>query len=90
MPLWLPGQRDKRLRVANATEQEAEATVRLQHWRLAGEVRELLWSVAIAEARMDLAEQALASAETIEKDVRHRVDAGELAVRRSFLPARKA
>lgn len=79
MPLWMPGQRDKRLRVADATEQEAEALVRLQHWRLAGEVRELLWSVVIAAAEVSLAEQAQASAEKIEADVRHRVAVGELA-----------
>jgi outer membrane protein TolC len=88
MPLWLPGQRDRYRRVADTTEQEAAALQRLQHWRMAGEVRELLWSLAIATAKLDLAEQALASAGKLQADVEKRVSAGELARSETIL-ARK-
>ncbi|MGD8619092.1 MAG: TolC family protein, partial [Gammaproteobacteria bacterium] len=79
MPLWLPGQRDLYRRVADATEEEATAIQRLQHWRMAGKVRELLWSLSIAAAKLDLAEQALASARKLQADVEKRVSSGELA-----------
>jgi len=88
MPLWLPGQRDRYRRVADATEQEAVALMRLQHWRMAGDIRELLWSLAIAAAKLDLAEQALASAEKLQADVEKRASAGELARSETIL-ARK-
>jgi len=88
MPLWLPGQRDRYRRVADATEQEAAALQRLQHWRMAGEVRELLWSLAIATAKLDLAEQALASAGKLQADVEKRASSGELARSETIL-ARK-
>jgi cobalt-zinc-cadmium efflux system outer membrane protein len=88
MPLWLPGQRDRYRRVADATDQEAAALARLQHWRMAGDIRELLWSVEIAAAKLDLAEQALASAVKLEADVEKRVSAGELA-RSDTILARK-
>jgi outer membrane protein TolC len=79
MPLWLPGQRDLYRRVADATEQEATSLQRLQHWQIAGEVRELLWSLAIASAKLELAEQALVSARKLQTDVEKRVSSGELA-----------
>jgi len=79
MPLWLPGQKDARGRVAEATQVEAEATARLQHWQVAGEVRELLWSLRIAQADAELANQALAGARKLEREVSRRVQAGELA-----------
>lgn len=88
LPLWLPGQRDLQLQVADATEQEAAALSRLQHWRMAGEVRELLWSLAIAAAKLELAEQALASARQLQEDVEKRAAAGELA-RSEIILARK-
>jgi outer membrane protein TolC len=60
----------------------------LQHWRMAGEVRELLWSVALAGAGAELAEQALASARHLQAEVEQRVAAGELA-RSEIILARK-
>jgi cobalt-zinc-cadmium efflux system outer membrane protein len=79
MPLWLPGQRDLYRRVADATKQEATALQRLQHWRMAGEVRELLWSLTIATAKLELARQALVSARKLQTDIEKRVSSGELA-----------
>ncbi|MGD2073670.1 MAG: TolC family protein [Gammaproteobacteria bacterium] len=88
MPLWLPGQRHRRARVADATQGEADATARLQRWKVAGEVRDLLWSLNIAEAELELARQALQSAKALEQDVARRVSAGELA-RMDLLLAQK-
>jgi cobalt-zinc-cadmium efflux system outer membrane protein len=88
MPLWLPGQRHRRGRVAEVTQEEADATARLQRWKVAGEVRDLLWSLSVAEAELELARQALQSAKALEQDVARRVDAGELA-RMDLLLAQK-
>jgi len=79
LPLWLPGQREQRRQVATATDNEAEGIQRLQRWRVAGEVRELLWSLRIAAAGLALSDQGLGSAEVLETDVAKRYRAGELA-----------
>ena len=79
MPIWLPGQRDRRGKVADAAESGAEAVKKLQMWRVAGEIRELLWSLYIAESERSLARQAFESAKTLEADIAKRVAAGELA-----------
>lgn len=79
MPLWLPGQRKRRSRVADATEGEGAATLRLQRWKVAGEIRELLWSLKIAASELDLATRALQDTRALERDVDKRVAAGELA-----------
>ena len=78
LPLWLPGQRGRRLQVAEAIERESAATARLHTWQVAGQVRELLWSLAIADAKLDNAQRALRSATDLEADVARRVQAGEL------------
>jgi cobalt-zinc-cadmium efflux system outer membrane protein len=79
MPLWLPGQRQRRGRVADATQSEGAATLRAQRWEVAGEIRELLWSLAIAAAELELATQARQATGALERDVERRVAAGELA-----------
>jgi outer membrane protein TolC len=79
MPLWLPGQRQRRSRVADATHGEGDATLRLQRWKVAGEMRDLLWSLEIAAAEVDVATQAVQSSRDLEQDVDKRVRAGELA-----------
>jgi outer membrane protein TolC len=79
LPLWLPGQRGRRGEVASATDLEADAVGRLQYWRVAGEIRDLLWSLGIAETELALARQAEDSAAVLENDVDKRFRAGELA-----------
>jgi len=79
MPMWLPGQRDRRGKVADLAEGEADAVRNLQIWRIAGEIRELLWSLYIAESERALASHALEKVETLETDIAKRVAAGELA-----------
>lgn len=79
LPLWLPGQRHSRNQVALATSGEADGLARLQRWRVAGDMRELLWALQIAATSRQLADQAVASAEVLESDVKKRYQAGELA-----------
>ena len=79
MPLWLPGQRDRRVKVADATEREADAFQQLTIWQVAGQLRELLWANQIAETELILARHALQSAQALEANVARRVQAGELA-----------
>lgn len=79
LPLWLPGQRADRREVASATAEEAAAQAWLHRWQVAGVVRELVWSLRIAEAEKRLAQQALASARALQDDVERRLRAGELA-----------
>lgn len=88
MPMWLPGQRDRRYKVADATERQADAFGRLYAWQVAGTLRELLWSIRIAEAELELARNALHSAQALEANVARRVQAGELA-RTDLILARK-
>ena len=59
-------------------ENEADSTSRFQEWSVAGEIRELLWSLRIAETRIELARRAVDSARSLEVDISKRVDAGEL------------
>lgn len=79
LPLWLPGQRGRRNEVASATNLEADSIGRLHYWQVAGEMRELLWSLRIADTELALARQAEASAAVLENDVVKRFQAGELA-----------
>jgi cobalt-zinc-cadmium efflux system outer membrane protein len=79
LPLWLPGQRHSRSQVAQATDSEADGLQQLQRWRVAGDMRELLWSLRIAATSLELADQAVVSAQVLEQDVEQRYRAGELA-----------
>lgn len=88
LPLWLPGQRSRRVDVADATDLEAMSLTRFYKWRVSGEVRELLWSTKIAEAEVTLARAAVDSAQALETDIDKRVKAGELA-RTDHILARK-
>ncbi len=79
LPLWLPGQRDARNRVANATTDQAEALERLLRLKTAGSVRESVWALALANGRAALADDALDTARTLERSIDKKVQAGELA-----------
>lgn len=79
IPLWLPGQRSAATQAAqsNMTAYSSEqAALRLQ---IAGEVREAVWRVALAENAAEVARRRLTSVQQIESDVMRRVSAGDLA-----------
>lgn len=79
VPLWLPGQKADRRREAAGLQQQADAYETLRTLEVAGELRERLWELLIARETVSRAEQALASARTLEQVVMRRVEAGELA-----------
>lgn len=79
IPLWFPGEREARRRLAGreATGLEAEAhALRLE---LAGQLREAVWAVALAEVEYRLARQREDDVRALERDVSRRVRAGERA-----------
>jgi outer membrane protein TolC len=87
-PIWLPGQRAARRALAEAALDQAEALMQSRRWQVAGEVRERLWAVVIARARVEHEERALADARRLEEAVERRVAAGE-SPRSELLLARR-
>jgi outer membrane protein TolC len=78
LPLWLPGQRAAQRREADQVYGAADALARSRKLDVAGEVRERLWSVALARSSQREAQLAYDSAQALERDIRRRVEAGEL------------
>lgn len=79
VPVWLPGQRDAQRRVIVRERGRLEAATRLDRLRVAGEVREAAWAVALALADLQLQQGRRESASALEADVARRVGAGDLA-----------
>ena len=79
MPLWLPGQRDSYRQLAQGLSAQADAAHRLLAWQVAGEVRERAWALRLAESNRDQARTQLEAAQALEREVKRRLDAGELA-----------
>lgn len=78
-PLWLPGQRDARRRLADAEDEEGSAAALAARLELAGELRAVVWQ-AIAARDEALAEgERAALARRLAEDVARRVRAGDLA-----------
>ncbi len=79
LPLWLPGQKRARERVAEQAGQAAEnASVALK-LIVAGLVREAVWEMALGENQAQIAEREWNTAARLEQDVTKRVRYGELA-----------
>lgn len=79
VPVWLPGQRDGRTQLAETIYSRSDAVYQVLSWRVAGEVQELAWKVRLAESDHSQALQQWNSAQALERDIRLRVAAGELA-----------
>jgi len=79
LPLWLPGQRDARLGAARAALAVAEGSVATERLRLAGQVRELAWSIAALQAEAAAANTEHRYLRSLADDVERRVKAGDLA-----------
>jgi outer membrane protein TolC len=88
LPLWLPGQRASRLAVAQSIGLRADGLERLLRWEMAGQVREQVWEVALADGRLRQSAAAVAEAKALERTVSKRAAAGELA-RMDLLLARQ-
>lgn len=79
VPLWSPGERAKSQAAAQAQSQAVDALVGAVQWRLADVVREAYWAQQRAHIEQQVAQQRLASAQGIARDVQRRVAAGDLA-----------
>ena len=79
MPLWLPGQRDARIAVAEAERAWAEASETADKLKLAGEVRERAWELSAARALLREADIQADAMKALADDAARRVKAGELA-----------
>ncbi|HLA74877.1 MAG TPA: TolC family protein [Gammaproteobacteria bacterium] len=79
MPLWLPGQRAAHQAQVAATQTNLTGDAQALRLRLAGEVREAIWAVALAQGEEALAKQRVQTAKVLEQDVARRTHAGELA-----------
>lgn len=79
LPIWKLGQRDAAARLAQGGRAQADAEALSRELRVAGDVRESVWAVAIARARLKQAQEALAAAKALEAVVERRVAVGDQA-----------
>ncbi len=84
-PLWLPGQRQASLALADARIEENAAAYAARRWALAGELRNLLAAARAAKAEVDLARARLENDRQLADEVARRVAAGDLARADSLL-----
>lgn len=78
-PLWWPGQRDGALAVAEAERSLQRATLARERWQLAGDLREAIWALWLAQADADAAAARQRQAGQLAGDIERRVQAGDLA-----------
>ncbi|RQO34015.1 GNAT family acetyltransferase [Herminiimonas sp. KBW02] len=78
-PIWLPEQRAVRQTLADSSANALEGQIADSRLTVAGEVRELLWSVASARQALEEAKGHQRYLEALAKDVGKRVKAGDLA-----------
>lgn len=79
LPLWLPGQRAAKQAAADAEVGLASASVALARLRLAGQLRELAWSLVGLRAELAANEAQSRYMKALSADVERRVKAGDLA-----------
>ncbi len=79
LPVWLPKQRDNRLKVAEASQSTVSASRQSLKLQVAGQVREALWNIAFNENNLSLLMNKLQLASKLQSDVEKRYRAGELA-----------
>ncbi|MBU1664585.1 MAG: TolC family protein [Gammaproteobacteria bacterium] len=84
-PLWLPGQRQASLALADARIEENAAAYAARRWALAGDLRNLLAAAQAAKAEVDLARARLENDRQLADEVARRVAAGDLARADSLL-----
>jgi len=78
-PLWLPGQRDARRRLADAEDEEGSAAALAARLELAGELRAVVWQAIAARDEARAEGERAALARRLAEDVARRVRAGDLA-----------
>ena len=79
LPVWLPNQRNNRLKVADATQSNVSAGRESLKLNVAGLLRDALWDVALNENSYALAVNKFDLANKLQQDVDKRYKAGEMA-----------
>ena len=79
VPLWLPGQRALRERLAAGEGGDRDGALGDARLQLAGQVREALWQVAFAQVEHSAARRRVETVQRVVADVQRRVDRGVLA-----------
>lgn len=79
LPVWLPNQRNNRLKVADASQSSVIASRESLKLYVAGQLREALWDVAANDNNLALALNQLEVANKLQRDVEKRHQAGEMA-----------
>ena len=79
LPMWLPGQRALRQRIAGDDGNERTAALADARLQVAGRVREALWQIAFDRIEEAAARRRAATVEQLVADVERRVAAGVLA-----------
>lgn len=79
VPLGMPGPRSAAVALAEAESSALDAGLGLARLKLAGEVREAVWSLLLARNELQANERRVAEAEVLAADVERRVGAGDLA-----------
>jgi outer membrane protein TolC len=78
LPVWMPSQRDKRLKVADVSSSTLTASRESLKLQVAGLLRDALWSLALSESQLVLATNKLEVANKLQRDVEKRFLAGEV------------
>jgi len=79
LPVWLPNQRLNRQKVADATENTLASSRESLKLQVAGLLRDGLWDIAMNDSNVELANQRLETAKSLQHDVERRYQAGEMA-----------
>lgn len=78
LPLWRPGQRGAQGALAGGAGEVAQAVGSSLRLRVAGQVREALWQLMLAGEQAKLTRQVWDTAAALVKDVKRRVETGDL------------
>ena len=79
VPVWMPGQRTARTTLARMSQGELSGMRNGLLLEVAGQVREAIWDIAMANNLAELAQTRLTTAQALQRDVEKRRAAGELA-----------
>jgi outer membrane protein TolC len=87
MPLWLPGQKQAQQALSEKIIAELPAYQAELKLQASGEVRDHIWQVKLAETELAQSKQVWVTAKQLEKDVKARVEAGDLPSTEALLAA---
>ena len=77
-PMWLPGQRGALAGTVTAGVEEQDRRLALRRLEIAGQLRDAFWAAGLAERERAVAQDRLATARDIGRDVTRRVELGDI------------